>query len=68
MNLCFPSQLGVRLRSSDSLASNNYRSAGLVRVDDAWQTPGYETAANRADLSVSTSVGSLTLNPAGGCK
>ncbi len=68
MNLCYPSQLGVRLRASESLGSGNYSAAGLVRVDDAWQTQGYDTAEARADFSVSTSVGSLTLNPAGGCK
>jgi hypothetical protein len=68
MNLCYPSQLGVRLQASESLGSNNFGSAGLSRVGDAWQTPNYDTAAAKADLSVSTSVGSLTLNPAGGCR
>jgi hypothetical protein len=67
-DLCYPAQLGVRLRVSESLASGNYSAAGLVRVGDAWQTPNYDTAASKADLSVSTSVGSLTLNPSGGCK
>jgi hypothetical protein len=68
LDLCAPSQLGLRLKSSESLASSNLSSAGLVRVGDDWQTPGYDTAANKADFTVSTSVGSLTLNPAGGCK
>jgi hypothetical protein len=69
LDVCSPGQLGLRLKSSESLAAgNNLSSAGLVRVGDAWQTPGYDAAANKADFSVSTSVGSLTLNPAGGCK
>jgi hypothetical protein len=68
LDLCAPSQLGLSLKSSESLASNNFSSAGLIRVGDAWQTPGYDSAANKADFTVSTSVGSLTLNPAGGCK
>lgn len=68
MNLCYPNQLGVRLRVSESLGSGNYSAAGMVRAGDAWQTPGYDTATSKADFSVSTSVGSLTLNPAGGCK
>ena len=68
LDLCAPSQLGLSLKSSESLASSNFSSAGLVRVGDAWQTPGYDTATNKADFTVSTSVGSLTLNPAGGCK
>ena len=67
-DLCSPEGLGLRLRSSESLASTNYGSAGLVRVGDAWQTPNFDSAANKADLSVRISVGSLTLNPAGGCK
>ncbi|MGD0018135.1 MAG: hypothetical protein ABSD62_02680 [Candidatus Limnocylindrales bacterium] len=68
LELCAPSQLGLRLESNESLASSNFASAGLVRVGNAWQTPGYETAASKANFTVSTSVGSLTLNPAGGCK
>jgi hypothetical protein len=68
LDVCFPSQLGLRLTSTESLASTNYSGAGLVRVGDAWQTPGYDTAAAKADFSVSVSVGSMTLNPAGGCK
>lgn len=68
LDLCAPGQLGLRMKSSESLAATNFSSAGLVRVGDAWQTPGYDTAANKADFSVSTSVGNLTLNPSGGCK
>ena len=68
LDMCAPSGLGLRIRSSESLAASNFSGAGLVRVGDAWQTPGYDTAANKADFSASTSVGSLTLNPAGGCK
>jgi hypothetical protein len=66
--ICAPSGLGLRIRSSESLGSNNFASAGLVRVGGTWQTSGYDTATYRADFSVSTSVGSVALNPAGGCK
>jgi hypothetical protein len=68
LDLCAPSQLGLRLKSSESLASSNFSSAGLVRAGDSWQTPGYDASINKADFTVSTSVGSLTLNPSGGCK
>jgi hypothetical protein len=68
LDMCAPSGLGLRIQSSESLAASNFSAAGLVRVGDAWQTPGYDTAANKADFNVSTSVGRLTLNPAGGCK
>jgi hypothetical protein len=68
LDLCSPAGLGLQFRSSESLASTNFSNAGLVRVGDVWQSQGYDTAAYKADFSVSTSVGSLTLNPAGGCK
>ena len=68
LDMCPPSGLGLRIQSSESLAASNFSGAGLVRVGDAWQTPGYDAAANKADFNVSTSVGSLTLNPSGGCK
>ena len=35
---------------------------------DAWQSPGYTTAMNHADLAISTTLGSVELNPAGGCE
>ena len=68
LDMCAPSGLALRIQSSESLAASNFSGAGLVRVGDAWQTPGYDAAANKADFNVSTSVGSLTLNPSGGCK
>jgi hypothetical protein len=68
LDLCSPAGLALRLRSSESLASTNFSSAGLVRVGDAWQSQDYDALPYKADFSVSTSVGSLTLNPAGGCK
>jgi hypothetical protein len=68
LRLCAPSGLGLQIRSSDSLAGNNFDSAGLVHVGDVWQTPGYDTSVHKADLTASTSIGGLTINPAGGCK
>jgi hypothetical protein len=66
--LCAPADLGLQIRASDSLASDNFDSAGLLRVGDVWQTPGYETSTHKADLTTTTSLGSLAINPAGGCK
>lgn len=68
LRLCAPAGLGLELRSSDSLAGNNFGSAGLVHVGDSWQTAGYDTSVHKADLTASTSLGSLVINPAGGCK
>ena len=65
---CAPAGLGLQLRASDSLSGNNFGSAGLVHVGDVWQTPGYDTSVHKANLTASTSLGSLSINPAGGCK
>ena len=67
-SLCYPANLGLRLHVSDTLASGNYSQAGLVQVGGAWQTPNYDSAQNKAQFSVSTTVGSMTLNPSGGCR
>jgi hypothetical protein len=68
LKLCAPAGLGLQIRESDSLAGNNFGSAGLIHVGDVWQTPGYDTSTHKADLTASTSLGSLVINPAGGCK
>jgi hypothetical protein len=68
LRMCTPTDLGLQIRSSGSLAGNNFGSAGLVHVGDVWQTPGYDSSTHKADLTASTSLGSLVINPAGGCK
>ncbi|HEY5488189.1 MAG TPA: DUF5668 domain-containing protein [Candidatus Limnocylindrales bacterium] len=68
LKLCVPVGLGLQIRASDSLGGNNFGSAGLVHVGDVWQTPGYDSSTHKADLAASTSLGSLSINPAGGCK
>jgi hypothetical protein len=68
LEVCVPDNLGVRVASSDSLSSSDFRDAGLVRVGGVWQSPDYDTAAHKANLTVETSLGSLKLRSAGGCK
>ena len=64
--LCTPAGLAIRIRSRDSLGSTNL--PGLTRVGDAYQSADWDTATYKADLTVSTSLGSFELNPSGGCK
>ncbi len=66
LEVCAPDGLGLRVLSTTTLGS--LRANGLIRSGDAWETPGYEAAPFKADLSVQTSVGSITINPVGGCK
>jgi hypothetical protein len=68
LDVCLPAGLGVRVTSSASLASNDFSGAGLVLANGAWQTPGFDTAAHKANLTVETSLGSLKIHAAGGCK
>lgn len=68
LEVCIPAGLGVQVTSTDSLSSSDFSGAGLVRVRGLWQTPNYDSAAHKANLNFSTSLGSLKLHPAGGCK
>lgn len=64
--LCVPDQLALRVRSTAALGSIDVR--GLVKAGSAWETPGYDAASNKAELAIEASVGSVTINPEGGCK
>jgi hypothetical protein len=68
LEVCVPADLGVQVTASDSLSSSDFSGSGLVRAGGMWRTPGYDTASHKANLSVETSLGSLKLRPAGGCK
>ena len=66
LDVCAPADLGLRVRGDATLGSITFN--GLTRRGDAWESPGYATAPFHADLSVSASVGSVDINPQGGCK
>jgi hypothetical protein len=68
LEVCVPADLGVRVSATDSLSSSEFGEAGLVRVGGFWQTPGYDNATHKANLTVETSLVSLKLRSAGGCK
>lgn len=65
IELCIPAGLGVRILDEVALGSTTFN--GLIRANDAWETPGYATATHRAELMVSVSAGSVDVNPEGGC-
>ena len=64
--VCAPEGMGLRVRTQSALAS--ITTPGLVRVGDAWESPDYATAAHHADVTVAVNVGSVDVNPEGGCK
>lgn len=68
IELCVPDGVGIRLRTEENLtASYDVERAGLIRVGNAWESPGYASAAATVDLSASANAGSVSLNPEDGC-
>jgi hypothetical protein len=69
VQLCAPAGIGLRLLVEDNItASNNYDDRGLVRTGNAWETPGYATAATQVELRTTGNAISYTLDPEGGCQ
>jgi hypothetical protein len=67
LSICAPSQTGLRFTTSQNFGSHDFASAGLVDQGGVWQTPGFENAASRITLQVSSNFGSIDLNRQGGC-
>jgi hypothetical protein len=64
--ICAPTGVGLRVWTTSTLAS--ITTPGLVRVGDALESPDYATAAHHADVTVEVNVGSVEINPEGGCR
>jgi hypothetical protein len=67
LTLCTPPDAGLRIRYNSTLSSENFAAAGLTASGEVWQTPGYEQATVRDELSISSNVSSITLHRTGGC-
>jgi hypothetical protein len=66
MKLCVPANVGLRISWGGALASNNFDSLGLVRLDDNhWESSG--VASQRIDISATANAGSFTLVIGGSC-
>ena len=66
LQICAPSDLGLRISHEGVLNATTY--AGLVHSGSTWQSPGYAAATHHADVTVTANVGSVDVNPEGGCK
>lgn len=66
LEVCVPDGLGVRLHHTGTFGG--IRVDGLQQTGRDWQSPGYATAAHHADLNVKVNIGSVEINPIGGCK
>jgi hypothetical protein len=69
IELCAPPNVGLRFHTDDSItASYDFGAKGLVKVGDAWETPGYANAEVRIELDASANAGSISLDPKDGCR
>ncbi len=71
VSICAPPELGLRVRATTVLGSSHLN--GLIKTNgtgtsSGWETPNYASAAYRADVTIDTNVGSVDINPEGGCK
>ena len=66
LQVCAPSELGLRIHHTGVL--NGVSVDGLHQAGNDWQSPDYASAAHHADLNVNVNLGSVEINPIGGCK
>jgi hypothetical protein len=66
LRICAPSEVGLRVHQAGVLSS--ITDTGLVRSGDTWESPGYSMASHHADVTITANVGSVDVNPMGGCQ
>ncbi len=66
LEVCVPDGMGLRLRSETAIGTTHVN--GLIRRGDTWETADYATAQFHTDVSTTASIGSVDINPNGGCK
>jgi hypothetical protein len=59
---------GVGVRIHQQVVAGAVNRAGLIASGDGFESPDYAVAAHHADVTVKVSVGSVDINPEGGCK
>lgn len=66
LDLCAPSEAGLRIQASGALSDMDFSDSGLVLSGSTWESPGFATAASRIELTVSANAASVDLRR-GGC-
>lgn len=61
LTICLPADAEARIELESTLSSDDLGSSGLTEVGGGWQTEGYALAAGRVDLSITSTVSSITL-------
>jgi len=67
IEVCIPSGAGVRIQTGGGLSGNNFADAGLVQTGNTWESSGFAVATTQIELQAEANLGSITLNPTGGC-
>jgi hypothetical protein len=62
VRLYVPEGVAARIKLNNALTSNNINRSRFPRVDDVYQSPDYDTAANKVDITVDMGLGSLTIS------
>jgi hypothetical protein len=62
INISVPEGVAARIRWRGGLSTVNVNQARFQRLGDSYQSPDYDTAANKVDLDVEMGVGSVTVN------
>jgi hypothetical protein len=68
LTLCVAPSASVQIELSETLSSNNFAAAGLVKSGDQWVTTGASTAGPALTMHMSTNVSSVTLDRSGECR
>lgn len=61
LELCVPETVEVRLSLEATLASDDLADSGLLKIGNSWETQGFATAAERIDLSLDSTVSSISM-------
>ena len=68
VKICTPPGVALRIETKESIVSSyDFEGHGLVKNGSTWQTPDFDSAGVRIDLSAQANAGSISLDPAGGC-
>jgi hypothetical protein len=69
LQVCLPAGAPVLVTWAGTLGSNNFSTAGLVRVNDTtWQTSSFDAQQPHTELHVSANAGSFDLRFGGTCR
>ncbi|MDO8486015.1 MAG: hypothetical protein Q7S35_13825 [Candidatus Limnocylindrales bacterium] len=66
LEVCVPGEVGLRVRHDGALSGISIN--GLHQTGTDWQSPNYASATHHADLNIDVNLGSVEINPNGGCK